>query len=76
MLQTSQVSKTGLRSICYRDVDANRPRDPLPSRALPDDVRAKLGLAPREGSVPAPLRKSAANASKAPPAKELKPFRF
>jgi len=43
------VSGSGLHSAKLNDLDAGAPRAPLPSRALPDDVRRKLGLAPRAG---------------------------
>ena len=41
-------SKTGLPTQVIRDIDWATPRDRLPPRALPDDVRAKLGLIPKE----------------------------
>ncbi len=57
--QVSQVScqsKSGLRSARMLDIDISTPRPPLPSRALPDDVRAKLKLPDRAGgSTRAPL---------------------
>ncbi len=38
-----------------RDLDVLAPRAPLPKRALPDSVRAKLGLAaPDAAAAPAP----------------------
>lgn len=40
------MSKTGLTSARVKDLDVAAPRPKLPPRALPDDVRAKLGLAP------------------------------
>jgi len=38
-------SKTGFATAMMRDLDVLAPRAPLPKRALPDCVRAKLGLA-------------------------------
>lgn len=37
-------SKTGFATAMMRDLDVLAPRPPLPKRALPDCVRAKLGL--------------------------------
>ena len=54
--QVSCVSKSGLRSARMLDIDISTPRPPLPSRAPPDDVRAKLRLPERAGgSSRAPL---------------------
>lgn len=39
-------SGTGLQSVVVRDLQSMTPRPPLPKRALPDDVRAKLILKP------------------------------
>lgn len=44
------ISGSGLHSAKLRDLDAGAPRAPLPTRALPDDVRRKLGLGPRGGA--------------------------
>jgi len=38
-------SKSGLASHAVRDLDQMTPRPPLPKRALPDSVRAAIGLA-------------------------------
>jgi hypothetical protein len=55
--QPTCVSKSGLRSARMLDIDISTPRPPLPSRALPDDVRAKLRLPDRAGgSTRAPLQ--------------------
>jgi hypothetical protein len=54
------VSASGLHSAKLRDLDAQAPRARLPPRALPDDVRRKLGLAPRAG---VPRRESGADFS-------------
>ena len=40
------MSKTGLTSARVKDLDVAASRPKLPPRALPDDVRATLGLAP------------------------------
>lgn len=38
------TSKTGLNTCVIRDIDVSTPRPRLPPRALPDDIRQKLGF--------------------------------
>jgi hypothetical protein len=42
--QVGGATKTGLRTAVLKDLDIAAPRAKLPPRALPDDVRAKLGF--------------------------------
>lgn len=69
-MQRASRTTSGLRSQGMRDVDACTPRPPLPSRALPDSVRATL-KAPRDVDPAAPYAVKAAakpkvSAAKAP----------
>ena len=57
-------SKTGFATAMMRDLDVLAPRAPLPKRALPDCVRAKLGLA-APGDAPALAPSATANAGAA-----------
>lgn len=43
-MQVGGYTKSGLRTAVLRDLDIAAPRSKLPPRALPDDVRAKLGF--------------------------------
>jgi hypothetical protein len=66
------VSKTGLKTCVIRDIDVMTPRERLPPRALPDDVRASLGFAPKPASTgdkAGAAPSSAANSIPAPPPK-------
>lgn len=52
-LQVGGYTKSGLRTAVLRDLDIAAPRAKLPPRALPDDVRAKLGFgAPKADAGP------------------------
>jgi hypothetical protein len=50
MWQNSQKSSTGLTSTKMREIDTWAPRPRLPPRALPDSVRQKMKLPPRDGA--------------------------
>ncbi len=59
------VSSTGLKSCVIRDLDVMAPRPKLPPRALPDDVRSSLGLAPKSGTAAIVSKIAAAAAASA-----------
>ncbi len=65
--QVGGYTKSGLRTAVLRDLDIAAPRAKLPPRALPDDVRARLGLAsaPAPPAPAAPLRSVTTSTNKA-----------
>jgi len=63
-------AKTGFATAMMRDLDVSAPRAPLPKRALPDSVRAKLGLA-APGDAPALAPSAAGNAPPRPAGKPV-----
>jgi hypothetical protein len=68
------VTGGGLRAAVLRDLDCLAVRQKMPPRALPDDVRRKLGLGDRKGS---PFGEAeAAGQLAAAPAQSAKSFRF